>query len=234
MMMTERGSVAPAAGGAVLADFDAILAGRVQATGFNADTGCLGVGVPRQPGYEAALVCPDADRGGQREAAVRIFRKWEIVSAHPNPVALARDIVRKSCASHYRKIAAEERRVARYVRTLGQPVTTADDILALRGMERLDRAWAALEERAPRQAECVRLRYTEEMSKAEISVELGITVNAVKSSVHLGLASLRKQLAPSPVDLMVIDGAGHYEMYDEPEYVDAAVERLTSFYANNL
>ncbi|MFE0436856.1 alpha/beta hydrolase [Streptomyces nigra] len=42
------------------------------------------------------------------------------------------------------------------------------------------------------------------------------------------------KMAPNPVDLMVIDGAGHYEMYDEPEYVDAAVERLTSFYANNL
>ncbi|MFJ2263551.1 alpha/beta hydrolase [Streptomyces sp. NPDC087844] len=42
------------------------------------------------------------------------------------------------------------------------------------------------------------------------------------------------KLAPDPVDLMVIDGAGHYEMYDEPAYVDAAVERLTSFYANNL
>ncbi|WWM23365.1 alpha/beta hydrolase [Streptomyces sp. B21-104] len=42
------------------------------------------------------------------------------------------------------------------------------------------------------------------------------------------------KLAPSPADLMVIDGAGHYEMYDEPEYVDAAVERLVSFYANNL
>ncbi|GGN46109.1 alpha/beta hydrolase [Streptomyces fuscichromogenes] len=42
------------------------------------------------------------------------------------------------------------------------------------------------------------------------------------------------KLAPNPVDLMVIDGAGHYEMYDEPAYVDAAVERLISFYANNL
>ncbi|NIY62612.1 alpha/beta hydrolase [Streptomyces malaysiensis] len=42
------------------------------------------------------------------------------------------------------------------------------------------------------------------------------------------------KLAPNPVDLMVIDGAGHYEMYDEPEYVDAAVERLVNFYLNNL
>lgn len=42
------------------------------------------------------------------------------------------------------------------------------------------------------------------------------------------------KLAPNPVDLMVIEDAVHYEMYDEPEYVDAAVERLTTFYVNNL
>jgi uncharacterized protein len=42
------------------------------------------------------------------------------------------------------------------------------------------------------------------------------------------------KLAPNPVDLMVIEGAGHYEMYDEPEYVDAAVERLVDFYSNHL
>lgn len=42
------------------------------------------------------------------------------------------------------------------------------------------------------------------------------------------------KLAPNPVDLMVIEGAGHYEMYDEPEYVDAAVDRLADFYADNL
>jgi fermentation-respiration switch protein FrsA (DUF1100 family) len=42
------------------------------------------------------------------------------------------------------------------------------------------------------------------------------------------------KLAPNPVDLMVIEGAGHYEMYDEPEYVDAAVDRLVNFYSDNL
>ncbi|MEW1837155.1 alpha/beta hydrolase [Nonomuraea angiospora] len=42
------------------------------------------------------------------------------------------------------------------------------------------------------------------------------------------------KLAPNPIDLLVIDGAGHYEMYDEPEYVDAAVDRLVNFYSNNL
>ncbi|MFF3489187.1 DUF721 domain-containing protein [Streptomyces sp. NPDC002701] len=61
MMMTERGMVAPAAGGSVLADFDAILAaavpelaGRVQATAFDAETGRLDV-VPDAPAVGTKL-----------------------------------------------------------------------------------------------------------------------------------------------------------------------------------
>jgi fermentation-respiration switch protein FrsA (DUF1100 family) len=42
------------------------------------------------------------------------------------------------------------------------------------------------------------------------------------------------KLAPNPVDLMVIEEAGHYELYDEPEYVDAAVNRLADFYSDTL
>jgi fermentation-respiration switch protein FrsA (DUF1100 family) len=42
------------------------------------------------------------------------------------------------------------------------------------------------------------------------------------------------KLAPNPVDLMVIEGAGHYEMYDVPEYVGAAADRLADFYSDNL
>ncbi len=41
-------------------------------------------------------------------------------------------------------------------------------------------------------------------------------------------------LAPNPIDLMVVEGAGHYEMYDEPRYVDQAVERLIGFYREHL
>ncbi|MEU6285050.1 DUF721 domain-containing protein [Streptomyces sp. NPDC047028] len=60
-MMTERGMVTPAAGGSVLADFDTILAaavpelaGRVQATAFDADTGRLDV-VPDAPAVGTKL-----------------------------------------------------------------------------------------------------------------------------------------------------------------------------------
>ncbi len=42
------------------------------------------------------------------------------------------------------------------------------------------------------------------------------------------------EMAPNPVDFMVVEGAGHYEMYDVPAYVDAAVERLTDFYTKTL
>lgn len=42
------------------------------------------------------------------------------------------------------------------------------------------------------------------------------------------------KMAPNPVDLMVLEHAGHYEMYDEPEYVDAAADRLAGFYTDNL
>ena len=42
------------------------------------------------------------------------------------------------------------------------------------------------------------------------------------------------ELAPNPVDLMIVEGAGHYEMYDVPEYVDQAAERLAAFYGEHL
>ncbi|MET8168843.1 DciA family protein [Streptomyces sp. NPDC005329] len=61
MMMTERGMVAPAAGGSVLAHFDTILAaaapelaGHVQAVAFDADTGRLDV-APEAPAFGTKL-----------------------------------------------------------------------------------------------------------------------------------------------------------------------------------
>jgi uncharacterized protein len=42
------------------------------------------------------------------------------------------------------------------------------------------------------------------------------------------------EMAPNPVDLAVIENAGHYEMYDEPPYVDAAINKLAVFYHDHL
>ena len=35
-------------------------------------------------------------------------------------------------------------------------------------------------------------------------------------------------------DLMVLEGASHFDLYDNPKYVDKAVERFAEFYKKNL
>ncbi|WP_419827545.1 hypothetical protein [Sphingomonas sp.] len=40
--------------------------------------------------------------------------------------------------------------------------------------------------------------------------------------------------ATNKKDMLVIEGAGHYELYDKDEYVDQAVERLAGFYMEYL
>ncbi|WIB79156.1 alpha/beta hydrolase [Curtobacterium sp. MCPF17_002] len=47
-----------------------------------------------------------------------------------------------------------------------------------------------------------------------------------------GLALWEK--APNAKGFHVVEGAGHYEMYDEPEYVGEAVETLDAFYREHL
>lgn len=42
------------------------------------------------------------------------------------------------------------------------------------------------------------------------------------------------RLAPREKDFFVVEGAGHYEMYHVPEYVDQAIDQLVSFYAGHL
>jgi fermentation-respiration switch protein FrsA (DUF1100 family) len=35
-------------------------------------------------------------------------------------------------------------------------------------------------------------------------------------------------------DLLIVEGAGHYDLYDEPRYVDQALEQLAAFYGEHL
>jgi uncharacterized protein len=43
-----------------------------------------------------------------------------------------------------------------------------------------------------------------------------------------------QRLAPNADDLVVIGGAGHYEMYDEPTYIDEALRHLVPFFNTHL
>lgn len=54
------------------------------------------------------------------------------------------------------------------------------------------------------------------------------------TTFSFGDGKLLWERATNKKDFFVIEGAGHYEMYDEPKYVDQAVERLDGFYKEYL
>ncbi|MDQ0994716.1 RNA polymerase sigma factor [Streptomyces sp. V3I7] len=126
------------------------------------------------------------------DAAVVMYRKWERILAHPNPIALAHRILEGAIVDFYRRRARTADREVSYGELTYADVPTADDLLLLRGHDRLDRALAELEQRAPLQASCVRLRYLAELGFAEIAARLDITSNAAKANVHLGLKNLNR------------------------------------------
>ncbi|WP_331734418.1 MULTISPECIES: RNA polymerase sigma factor [unclassified Streptomyces] len=128
------------------------------------------------------------------DAALKIHNKWPKIKAHNNPLALARRIVHATSIDFYRRRARLVSREIPHSGLLHAP--TADDLLELRGYDRLDRARAILQDRAPKQAECVRLRYIEEMEFVEIAHQLSITPNAAKTNVHLGLKALQALMTP--------------------------------------
>jgi RNA polymerase sigma-70 factor (ECF subfamily) len=125
------------------------------------------------------------------DAALAMHRRWPIIKAHPKPLALARRMVKSKCIDFYRAKARRSGQEA-LVSESGYPaVPTADDLLALRGYDALDRALALLEERAPKQADCVRLRHLDGYEYDEIAEELRISVGAAKSNTSLGLKQLQ-------------------------------------------
>lgn len=129
----------------------------------------------------------DADEA-LMDAAVQMHRKWPRIKAHPNPEALAYTILKAAVADFFRRRARHAEREVPVSGTAYADTPTVDDILALRGYDGLDRALASLAERAPKQAECVRLRYLDEKEFDEIATYLNITKQAATTNVHLGLS----------------------------------------------
>ena len=131
----------------------------------------------------------DADEA-LMDAALTIYRKWSMIRAHPKPLALARTIVKAKCIDFYRSRARRTGQEALGYESGYPAAPTADDLLTLRGYDALEHALSHLEKRAPKQAECVRLRYLEGYEFEEISEELDISKGAVKSNISLGLKNL--------------------------------------------
>ncbi|MFF9490239.1 RNA polymerase sigma factor [Streptomyces sp. NPDC014676] len=131
----------------------------------------------------------DADEA-LMDAAVVMYRKWPRILAHANPIALAHRILDNAITDFYRRRARTAGREVSHSEFSYADVPTADDLMLLRGHDRLDRALADLDQRAPLQANCVRLRYLTELDFTEIATRLGITPSAAKTNVHLGLKKL--------------------------------------------
>jgi RNA polymerase sigma-70 factor (ECF subfamily) len=129
------------------------------------------------------------------EAALLMYRKWPRILAHPNPIALAYRILENAIADFYRRKARTAGREVSYGEFSYADLPTADDLLGLRGHDLLDRALAELENQAPLQAQCVRLRYLAELDFTEIAARLDITANAAKTNVHLGLKKLTRLIS---------------------------------------
>lgn len=45
---------------------------------------------------------------------------------------------------------------------------------------------------------------------------------------------LYRRAASASKDIMVVDGASHFDLYDKPEYLDKAIDKLTDFYRTHL
>ncbi|MFB7171640.1 DUF721 domain-containing protein [Streptomyces sp. NPDC056254] len=133
MMMTERGMVAPAAGGSVLARFDTILAaaapelaGRVQAVKFDVDTGRLDV-VPDAPavGTKLRWSAPKLIAAANETVRGANVRSLHVLAPAPvkaDPVAAAADpapqptaapVERRTLPDGYRRAIEAHRQAAR-------------------------------------------------------------------------------------------------------------------------
>ncbi|MEU7650310.1 sigma-70 family RNA polymerase sigma factor [Streptomyces huasconensis] len=123
-------------------------------------------------------------------AAVNMCRKWPRIKAHNNPIALARTMLTAARNDFYRQQARRVPEVSFSDLAYTEPVTV-DDLLALRGYDRLEQALHRLQARAPQQAECVRLRYTEDLTTAEVAARLNISEGAVRTNVCKGLKNLK-------------------------------------------
>ncbi|MFE0872904.1 DciA family protein [Streptomyces rochei] len=135
MMMTERGMVAPAAGGSVLAQFDDILAaaapelaGHVQAVGFDADTGRLDV-TPDAPAYGTQLrwkapkliAAANEKVSGANVRTVQVLAPAPVkagsataaASPAPPPAVPAVPVERRTPSEGYRRVIEAHRQAAR-------------------------------------------------------------------------------------------------------------------------
>lgn len=134
----------------------------------------------------------DADEA-LSDAALVMYRKWERILAHPNPIALAHRILDNKITDFYRRTA----RTAGRERCLTERPDSSY-LMDLRSSDRLDRALDELRRLAPTQAQCWEMHKLNGLTYAEIGTHLGITEGAAKTNGSKGHKRMKYLLSELP------------------------------------
>lgn len=113
-----------------------------------------------------------------QEAFIRLQSNWHRAD---NPTAYLRTIVANLCRTQLRRRGHELR--------LAQPAPSATF------QPDIDETWAAVCRLPFRQRAALALRFYEDLEEAEIARILGCRPGTVKSTIHRGLARLRKEMS---------------------------------------
>jgi RNA polymerase sigma-70 factor (sigma-E family) len=117
-----------------------------------------------------------------QEAFIRLRAAWP--GGVTNPGGYLRTVVVNLALNHIRRGRVERRHATKVV---PEPVVTGDP--------EVDETWAAVCRLPERQRAVLALRFYEDMSEADIAAVLGCRPGTVKSAVHRGLATLRRELS---------------------------------------
>ena len=133
-----------------------------------------------------------------QEALVRAYVHWRRVSTADDPRAYLRRILVRCVLDAARR---PSRREVPTDRTVGGVV--ADVSVAHAETDRLARALRLL---APRQRQCVVLRFVEDLDVRQTAELLGVSEGTVKSSTYQGIAALRKSLSDNGSQKQELEG----------------------------
>ena len=142
----------------------------------------------------AYLLCGDRDRAEDAvaDAFVKVYRRLQRGGVE-QPRPYVRRAVVNEVNSRFRRLALERREAAkRSGDERGR--RAADEQIA-----DTDEMFTALRHLPPRQRTVVVLRFYEDLTEKDIAELMGISLGTVKSTLHRGLAQLRKQLGEEAV-----------------------------------
>lgn len=119
-----------------------------------------------------------------QEAFVEAIRHWEIVAACDDPVAWVRRVAVNKLRDHGRR-GHRQRRILARLQSVRPPVEALGDSFEVKAVIR----------RLPlRQQLSMTLFYLDDLSVEDVARAMGITVGAVKASLHSGRKGLRSIL----------------------------------------